>query len=51
MNPVPVIYVSNHPEFTIHDGKLADIAPTILFLLGIAIPPVMDGKSLLDAGV
>lgn len=47
MNPVPIIYVSNHPYGIIHDGKLADLAPTILFLLGIEKPDIMDGENLL----
>lgn len=48
MNPVPVIYVSKQPHFSVHNGKLADIAPTILFLLGIDKPDVMNGENLLD---
>ncbi len=48
MNPVPVIYVSPDPvPVTIRDGKLADIAPTILDLLGIDLPGRMDGDHLL----
>ncbi len=47
MNPVPVIYVSNHPNAGLHDGKLADLAPTILYLLGIDVPDVMSGNNLL----
>lgn len=50
MNPVPVFYVSNHSgSFWLKDGKLADIAPTILYLMGLEIPPVMDGEVLLQA--
>jgi 2,3-bisphosphoglycerate-independent phosphoglycerate mutase len=48
MNPVPVIYVSNHHRFEIHNGKLADLAPTILFLLGVSKPDVMTGNVLLS---
>ncbi len=49
MNPVPVIYVSNEPgQNKIRDGKLADIAPTILTLLGIDCPNEMDGDVLLE---
>lgn len=48
MNPVPVIYVSPDPvPTTIHNGKLADIAPTMLNLLGIDIPVRMNGDNLL----
>jgi len=45
-NPVPIILVD--PELkSIHNGVLADIAPTILKLMGIEKPAVMTGKSLL----
>lgn len=46
-NKVPFIYVSNHTE-NIHlkDGKLADIAPTMLNILGIKKPIEMDGENL-----
>jgi 2,3-bisphosphoglycerate-independent phosphoglycerate mutase len=47
-NPVPVFYVSNENEGTIKDGKLADIAPTILHLLGLPIPDAMDGEILIN---
>jgi len=46
-NPVPCFYVSNHVNgATLKNGKLADIAPTILHLLGIAAPKEMDGEVL-----
>lgn len=42
-NPVPCFYVSNRASgATLKSGKLADIAPTILYLLGIAAPKEMD---------
>jgi len=51
MNPVPVIYVSAQSEpCTIENGKLADIAPTILGILGITPPPEMTGKNLITTG-
>jgi len=47
-NPVPIIYVSNHVDgATVKDGKLADIAPTILTLLGMQLPTEMDGEVLI----
>jgi 2,3-bisphosphoglycerate-independent phosphoglycerate mutase len=47
-NPVHGIYVSaDAKEFTLRDGILADIAPTLLSMLGVAQPPEMTGKSLL----
>lgn len=43
-NPVPCIFVANDTQhLQVHNGKLADIAPTILHLLGIAAPAQMDG--------
>ncbi len=44
-NPVNFIMVSNG-EYVAHDGGLADIAPTILKLVGIEKPKEMTGKSL-----
>ena len=45
-NPVPVM-LFGAPGQTLHDGRLADIAPTLLALLGIPQPPEMTGRSLL----
>ncbi len=48
-NPVPCIYVSNDAEGKeIADGKLADIAPTLLHLMGLPIPDEMDGAILVS---
>lgn len=45
LNPVPCILVSD--EYTsIRNGILADIAPTILKVMGMEQPTVMTGKSL-----
>ena len=47
-NPVPCFYVSNNGTgATLRNGKLADIAPTILYLLGITAPKEMDGDVLI----
>jgi len=47
-NPVPCIFVSKKAEnFNIKDGKLADIAPTILRLMNIEPPEIMTGENLL----
>ncbi len=47
---VPLVLVNggtlNHPA-TLADGCLADLAPTILGILNIAVPPEMTGKNLL----
>jgi 2,3-bisphosphoglycerate-independent phosphoglycerate mutase len=48
-NPVPVAFVSRDPEhWTIHDGNVADVAPTLLGLLDIPVPDRMTGRSLLE---
>ncbi|MFA6484365.1 MAG: 2,3-bisphosphoglycerate-independent phosphoglycerate mutase, partial [Bacteroidales bacterium] len=45
LNPVPCILVSK--DYTeIHDGILADVAPTILKIMGMKQPAVMTGNSL-----
>lgn len=47
-NPVPCILVTDEPEkFTIQNGRLADIAPTILHIMGIPQPEAMTGHSLI----
>ncbi len=49
-NLVRVFYVADDAKnFTVHDGILADVAPTLLSLLGIPQPAEMTGRSLLDA--
>ena len=45
-NLVPFILVG--ADAKLHPGRLADIAPTILDIMGLACPPEMDGKSLID---
>lgn len=53
LSPVPVVYVPaptrERPPGRISDGKLADVAPTVLALLGVAAPAEMDGESLLPS--
>ena len=49
-NPVHCIYVAEDAaKFRCRDGILADVAPTLLFLLGLPQPPEMTGKNLLTA--
>lgn len=45
-NPVPLIVTNTHLELK-DGGKLGDLAPTMLQLLGLAIPSEMDGESLI----
>ena len=48
-NLVPLIYVADDAdEVNLSSGKLADIAPTILSLLGVESPEEMTGESLLS---
>ncbi len=46
-NPVPCILVNAPDEYDIKEGKLGDLAPTILHLMGIAVPGEMTGEVLL----
>jgi len=49
-NPVPCIYVSKRADkYALSDGKLADIAPTILGMLDIEAPEIMTGDNLLKS--
>jgi len=46
-NLVHCIYVGgDHAGFTMRDGILADIAPTLLDMMGLAVPEAMTGRSL-----
>ena len=47
LSPVPLCHIANEPKaFKIPHGKLADIAPTLLTLMGIVVPKDMKGKVL-----
>lgn len=47
-NPVPFILVNYNPDYTLKaGGKLADIAPTLLEMMGLDKPAEMTGESLL----
>ena len=46
-NPVPLILVTENDKLKIKEGKLADLAPTMLELLGIEKPEEMTGESIL----
>lgn len=47
-NLVPVALYGGPVGATLHAGRLADLAPTILALMGLPQPPEMTGKSLMD---
>jgi 2,3-bisphosphoglycerate-independent phosphoglycerate mutase len=46
MNPVPFFIISDTFQGEIKNGKLADIAPTILHFMGLEIPAQMTGNVL-----
>lgn len=46
-NMVPIIVIANQNSLEVENGKLADIAPTLLKLMNIPIPEEMTGKVLL----
>lgn len=47
LNPVPVLLLGGPPDMALHDGRLADLAPTMLALLGLPQPAAMTGRSLM----
>ena len=47
LNPVPVILFGGPEGATLRDGRLADLAPTILVLMGLPQPDEMTGTSLI----
>jgi 2,3-bisphosphoglycerate-independent phosphoglycerate mutase len=48
LNLVPYFIIDNQWHGKVHPGKLADIAPTLLKLMGYDIPPEMTGNLLFD---
>ena len=48
LNPVPVILVGGPDGVTLRNGRLADLAPSLLDLMGLPKPPEMTGESLLE---
>ncbi|MCG3268690.1 2,3-bisphosphoglycerate-independent phosphoglycerate mutase [Yoonia sp. I 8.24] len=48
LNPVPVALVGGPDGATLRDGRLADLAPTILDLMGLDLPPEMTGCTLIQ---
>ena len=47
LNPVPIIVVSDRVA-SVGDGVLADVAPTVLALMGLPQPKEMTGKALVS---
>ena len=50
-NSVPIILITDNPDYKLKEnGKLADLAPTMLDLMGLEKPEEMTGESLLIRG-
>ena len=47
LNPVPIVVVSDRVK-AVHNGILADVAPTVLRLMGLPQPEEMTGKALVE---
>lgn len=48
LNPVPCIYVTERKDAKVENGRLADVAPTILKIMGLPQPKEMTGHALID---
>ena len=48
LNPVPFIYVTENKQAKVCDGVLADVAPSILHIMGLEQPAEMTGKNLIE---
>ncbi|MDR1879796.1 MAG: 2,3-bisphosphoglycerate-independent phosphoglycerate mutase [Tannerellaceae bacterium] len=48
LNPVPFVYVTKNAEAKLEDGILADVAPSLLHIMGLKQPAEMTGKSLIN---
>ena len=48
LNPVPCVYVTDDKNAKVENGRLADVAPTILSIMGLKQPAEMTGHSLIE---
>ena len=48
LNPVPFIYVTDNNSATVKHGRLADVAPSILHIMGLEQPADMTGENLIS---
>ena len=48
LNPVPFIYVTDNNSATVRNGRLADVAPSILHIMGLEKPADMTGECLIN---
>ena len=47
LNPVPFIYITDKKDAKVENGVLADVAPSILHIMGLEQPKEMTGKCLI----
>lgn len=47
LNPVPCVYVTENKDAKVENGRLADVAPTILKIMGLEAPAEMNGNVLI----
>ncbi len=47
LNPVPFVYVTKDKNATVENGILADVAPSILHIMGLQQPEEMTGRDLI----
>ncbi|MDE7413102.1 MAG: 2,3-bisphosphoglycerate-independent phosphoglycerate mutase [Muribaculaceae bacterium] len=47
LNPVPFIYIGSHKDAKVKDGRLADVAPSLLHLMEMGQPSDMTGENLI----
>ena len=47
LNPVPFVYITNNPKAKAFNGMLADVAPSLLYIMGLAQPEEMTGRNLI----
>lgn len=48
LNPVPFIYVTDNNSAKVKNGRLADVAPSILHIMGLEQPADMTGENLIE---
>ena len=48
LNPVPFVYVTANKNAKVKDGVLADVAPSILKIMGLPQPEEMTGNNLIE---
>ena len=51
LNPVPFIYVTDNNSATVKNGRLADVAPSILHIMGLEQPEDMTGENLISDNI